>query len=817
LDKGDGTFTESYEETLDFLTSSFFPRATDSQTATDYFACNNHLAGPNDYPFELHELHEIIKGYNTRKAHGPDGIEAALVPHIFMVYDILLLKFYNVCLNKGIFPDSWKIAKIALIPKGTSDLSPKKPRPISLLPLLGKVYDKLLTQRVNYFLAKNGKISSNQFGFQKQKSTIDAVSSVVQTVGSECSVGYVALASHDIKGAFDHVSHLYIITQLLQMGLPKNLVMGILAFLSNRIAVLGDKEIKIERGCPQGSCLGPTLWNVAVQPLLERIESNYPDINLVAYADDLLFIITARRKMDLISNSQLISEECSSWAESAKLEFSLDKSNLLFIRSRGCKKLKTLPKLQFQGNDLIWVDQFKYLGIIIDDKFLWTPHIKYIHNKYKNICYRVFMAVKKKWGIQPNILSILFEKIITPAILYGSEIWGHKAKLKINKQRLHSLARPFLLRLTRAYKTTSHEFLHVLGNLCPLYLTALTNFRKFQKISQFQYENRVHWTKFSHPSVRLPSVKTWPTERNTSDGYIVFTDGSKDDDGHVGCGFAIWNKVVREDPIVTKGFKLPNSSTVFQSEIYAIHQGASTAFELIKNQNPAPSVSIVSDSRAALLAVVNKRNFSKSVFGAYNSLLKIENVTKLELYWTKSHANNLGNETADKIAKFSGSDGSLVISNIKTPIVQIKKELKEERNKLWQEDWCKYLRQKRKIPFITSVDSNRPFTDKKVNQLLTGHGNLNSYFKRFGMTESDLCECGETEDQIHILFNCTLETRKLAREILIGEITKRGFCWQNSSDFLPILLMSENYMYFRKFASRVIRSFTELSVDDAEL
>jgi ribonuclease HI len=309
-------------------------------------------------------------------------------------------------------------------------------------------------------------------------------------------------------------------------------------------------------------------------------------------------------------------------------------------------------------------------------------------------------------------------------------------------------------------------------------------------------------------------VKTWPTERNTSDGYIVFTDGSKDDDGHVGCGFAIWNKVVTEDPIVSKGFKLPNKSTVFQSEIYAIHQGANTAFELIKNQNPAPSVSIVSDSRAALLAVVNRRNFSNTVFGAYNSLLKIENVTKLELYWTKSHANNLGNETADKIAKFSSSDSSLEISNIKTPIAQIKRELKEEQNKHWQEDWSKYLRQKRKIPFITSVDCNRLFTDKKVNQLLTGHGNLNSYFKRFGMTENDLCECGETEDQIHILFNCTLEARKHAREILIGEITKRGFCWQNSSDFLPILLLPENYMYFRKFACRVIRSFTELSVDD---
>src|SRR5271154_4285050 len=164
----------------------------------------------------------------------------------------------NICLKNGKFPSSWRIALIALIPKKGSS----KRRSISLLPVFGKFFDKLLCSRLLYYLHKFNKIDEKQYGFTKQKGTREAVFNTVKEIREKGDSNYIAVVSLDIKGAFDCVKHIYIIEQLVKMNVPNNLILCIDEFLKNRVAIIQGITFEIERGCPQGSSAGPVLWDV---------------------------------------------------------------------------------------------------------------------------------------------------------------------------------------------------------------------------------------------------------------------------------------------------------------------------------------------------------------------------------------------------------------------------------------------------------------------------------------------------------------------------------------------------------------------------
>ncbi|UYV69164.1 hypothetical protein LAZ67_6002623, partial [Cordylochernes scorpioides] len=243
-----------------------------------------------DPPFSENEVKLTAFKFGKRKSSGPEGIDNTVVKALVRMHPSLLSRLFNKCLDTGTFPEAWKVARVVLLEKsGRKGNSPNDYRPLSLLVCLGKVLDSLLAQRLKHWLESNELLSSFQHGFREGKSTTTALNEVLEGVEMGLNKGaWVLFVALDIDGAFNSMSWNKLMRNLMDMGCPDNLCSLILDFLRDRRISLSFGGRKLERncarGCPQGSCCGPILWNILVNTVFQ--EEFHEGDRLVLYADD---------------------------------------------------------------------------------------------------------------------------------------------------------------------------------------------------------------------------------------------------------------------------------------------------------------------------------------------------------------------------------------------------------------------------------------------------------------------------------------------------------------------------------------------------
>lgn len=228
--KSDGTYTQTHEESLQYALHHMFPE-DDISTDTAYhqYVRRQTATTPDtsdDKDFTQNELNEVINNLSANKASGWDQINDIIVKAIHRQKPRLLLKLYNKCLNCGYFPEKWKISVIRILLKSRDKpiSEVKSYRPISLLPLMAKIFEKLLINRINHHMYSNQLLSKNQFGFTPNTSTEDALETV-HKLGQEVLKNreYLLIIVLDITGAFDNCWWHQILKQLKDKNCPKNL------------------------------------------------------------------------------------------------------------------------------------------------------------------------------------------------------------------------------------------------------------------------------------------------------------------------------------------------------------------------------------------------------------------------------------------------------------------------------------------------------------------------------------------------------------------------------------------------------------------
>lgn len=456
------------------------------------------------------EVQVIMKKRGTKnRAPGINGFMATAwkkVPNAVMGG---IAKCFTACLKEGIFPVEWKGAILVLIPKSNSPAGPMpKARPICLLNEIGKVLEKVLAERMTSWMNENPRcnLADNQYGFREGRSTCDAILRVQQLATGSIREGkYVMGVSLDIKNAFNSIPWTRILDAPERNGFPSYIRRIIAAYLSERwieYGVRGGETRKraVRAGVPQGSVLGPLLWNITYDAVL-RSETE-DGCALTCYAYDTFITVTADNVKLAVARANLQAARTIRCIEQLGLEVAAAKTEaILFYGPR--RRPSVMPEVTIGDVDVRVGDSIKCLGIMLDSKWSFTQHFEYVADKASRVA-------RSLGRLMPNLRGPreakrrLYATVVSSVLLYGAPVWCDSPASSTVKQRaqlpIKRVQRYTALRVIAAYRTVSYEAATILARTPPLYLVAALQKRIFTRIREAK-RSRV-WTPRTDNEIR---------------------------------------------------------------------------------------------------------------------------------------------------------------------------------------------------------------------------------------------------------------------------------------------------------------------------
>ena len=327
------------------------------------------------------DILKIIAKLDPNKAHGHDKMSIRMIKICSTSICKPLRLIFSHCIDSGIYPCEWKKANVVPIHKKGDKQTLKNYRPVSLLPICGKIFARLIYNEMFGFFLDKGLISANQSGFKPGDSCINQLLSIMHNIYKSFDDGYeVRGVFLDISKAFGKVWHDGLIFKLQENGISGNLLNVLKHFLTNRkqrVVLNGQSSswINVEAGVPQGSILGPLLFLIYINDLADGLSSNTK-----LFADDtsLFSVIHDSVITTLGLNSDL--SRIKQWAFQWKMSFNSDPNKqaqeVIFPR-----KLKKFchPSLRF--NNVSQASSQKHLGLTLDNRLTFDEHLTNVSNK----------------------------------------------------------------------------------------------------------------------------------------------------------------------------------------------------------------------------------------------------------------------------------------------------------------------------------------------------------------------------------------------------------------------------------------------------
>ena len=223
-----------------------------------------------------------------------------------------------------------------------------------------------------------------------------------------------------------------------------------------------DREIS--RGCLQGSCCSPGLWNIQYNSLMNLTFKRRT--KAVAFADNLILDIRGKsiRVVENFSNAEL--SKITAWSKKNKIRFNEEKSKVMLISRRKRKESKEI-KVHLQNKPLEQVTMMNYLGRIIVSKFKFSEHISYAAIRCVKLIHSLSKSAKISWGLQHEVLQTIYKEVILPHLLYGAPVWIEAMQYEHNRQKYIRVQRLMNIRMAKMYRTTSSEASCILTGMTP--------------------------------------------------------------------------------------------------------------------------------------------------------------------------------------------------------------------------------------------------------------------------------------------------------------------------------------------------------------
>ena len=301
-------------------------------------------------------------------------------------------------------------------------------RPISVLPFISKIFEKLMLARLVRYLDLNNVLNNRQFGFRHDLGTSDALIDFLTKIYDAFNANeYTLCAFIDFKKAFDTVPHDILICKLNHYGVRGNILKWFKSYLSDRKMFIEFNGVSsslcdVTFGVPQGTVLGPFLFIIYINDILNSTTV----LRFLLYADDTTIFYSGKSLNDLFNVFNREIELFNIWTKANKILLNLDKTKYMIFSNKNSKEPDRSCVL-IDGNLIERVGNYKYLGIIIDNKLIFRDHCEYLKSKLS----RVLGILKYLRFLPRRILLLLYNTLAYPLFLYGILIWGSAATYHI--------------------------------------------------------------------------------------------------------------------------------------------------------------------------------------------------------------------------------------------------------------------------------------------------------------------------------------------------------------------------------------------------
>jgi hypothetical protein len=390
---------------------------------------------PHIKPTSPKELVKIINSLKKNKAPGHDDIPNIVLKNLSRKAVVKLTNLINSMLSHSYFPESWKKATIFPLPKPHKDPTlPNNYRPISLLPTLAKVAERVIHSRLQTEVTRLKLIPKQQFGFQRAHSTVHQLGRVIGDVSDAMTQRLTtALLLLDSEKAFDSVWIEGLVFKLMTYKIPTPYCRLIHSYLTDRqIQVRVDKQISlaegVESGVPQGSVLSPILYNLYIADLMTDMP---PHVNIAGFADDIALYTHSSSPKKAVNRIKNAAEQIISRLEKWKIKVNETKTEAILLT-----KLRDIPRdFKIRGTQVEFKQCVKYLGVHIDSRLTWATHIKTINQTAKHRLGRFYRLLRSP-QLSDNLKLLLFKAIIRPCLTYACPVWQTAAKSNISKLQI---------------------------------------------------------------------------------------------------------------------------------------------------------------------------------------------------------------------------------------------------------------------------------------------------------------------------------------------------------------------------------------------
>lgn len=398
------TFQTSAEESSEKITLD----------VTHHDELNIRLATPK-------EVQNMIKNLAKKKSPGYDLITGELLQNLPRKAIVKLTTLINATFRLKHVPDIWKVAEVIMIPKpGKSPQEVTSYRPISLLPIISKLFEKLLIRRIKPIIEDRKLIPNYQFGFREKHSTIDQVhriTNIIERTLEEkkvCSTVFL-----DVAQAFDKVWHKGLIYKLRKM-LPKQFADILESYLTERTFRVRHEDAysdlkQIKAGVPQGSVLGPILYLLYTCDIPE-MKNNF----IATFADDTAIMAIGVTHKEAVDKVQIAVNSITNWTKKWRIKLNESKSTHIDFTNRS----PNYTPVYINGCIIPYENTAKYLGMTLDAKLRWKAHVKKkrleLDIRYRNM----YWLLGRHSSLSVYNKVLLYKQVLMPVWAYGIQLWG---------------------------------------------------------------------------------------------------------------------------------------------------------------------------------------------------------------------------------------------------------------------------------------------------------------------------------------------------------------------------------------------------------